>query len=263
MTSLFSIVPAGSDSVDLPTLEEAVFSGDVLIDCLTDEELYWLRQREASDDPAMDEPYLSSLDESARRVATDSGLRSLIAKGMVDVDADDPGYLEFIGAYAVLADLRRSALTVTRLRLDVPDEESVRYAFSSISDGLILTEEVADGGFHDFVLQSPASAAVSLASIFDRHRTAGRSSGAIVRVADREEMSPSSDDLAAGALHTVLVRSGGSADHDGGSLFVQGLSDGVYVSWRSDGERPHTRARMGRSDLESLAFDLMMGEWPS
>jgi len=263
MTSLFSIVPAGSDSVDLPTLEEAVFSGDVLIDCLTDEELYWLRHREASEDPAMDEPYLSSLDESARRIATDSGLRSLIAKGMVDVDPGDPEYLEFIGAYAVLADLRRSALTVTRLRLDVPDEESVRYSFSSISDGLILTEEVADGGFHDFALQSPASAAGSLASIFDRHRTAGGSSGAIVAVTDRDEMSPSPDDLAARALHTVLVRSGRSGNGGSSSLSVHGASDGVYVSWRADGEKSHARAKMGRSDLESLAFDLMIGEWPS
>lgn len=264
MTSLFSIVPPGSDTVDLPTLEEAVFSGDVLIDCLTDEELYWLRQREASEDPALDEPYLSSLDESARRVATDSGLRSLIAKGMVDVDPADPGYLEFIGAYAVLADLRRSARAVTRLRLDVPDEESVRYSFSAITDGLILTEEVADGGFHDFVLQSTASAAASLASIFDRHRTAGRSSSATVRVAERDAMTPSPDDLATGALHTVLARSGGAEGAGGSrSLSVQGASDGVYVSWRADGQKPHARARMGRSDLESLAFDLILGVWPS
>ncbi len=262
MTSLFSIVPAGSDSIDLPTLEEAAFRGDVLIDCLTDEELYWLRRGTTSVDPAMDEPYLATLDEQSRQVATDSGLRSLIAKGMVDIDPDDADYLEFIGAYAVLADLRRSASKMTRLRLDVPGEESVRYAFSSITDGLILTEEVSDGGFHDFILQSPASASISLASIFDRHGTALQSSRSAIRAVAREDLSPSPDELATSALHTVLVRLtvDGVVDR---TLTIHGTQLGVFVAWHADGDRPHARVQLGRSDLESLAFDLIMGEWPS
>lgn len=262
MTSLFSIVPAGSASIDLPTLEEAAFEGDVLIDCLTDEELYWLRRGSVSIDPALDEPYLATLDERARQVATDSGLRSLIAKGMVEVDTEDPDSLEFIGAYAVLADLRRSGSAVTRLRLDVPGEESVRYVFSSITEGLVLTEEVADGGFHDFILQSPSSASNSLTSIFDRHGTARRSSGSPGRSPGRESPSPMPDELAGSVLHTVLVRSSvdGMADR---TLTVHGTRLGVLVAWQSDGDRSQHRARLGRPDLESLAFDLIMGDWSS
>lgn len=247
MTSLFSIVPAGSDTVDLPTLESAAFDGDVLIDCLTDEELFWLRRGGASADPAMDEPYLATLDDPARRVATDSGLRSLIAKGMVDLDPDDPEQLEFIGAYAVLASLRAADAKITRLRLDVPDEESVRYSFSLITEGLVLTEEVADGGFHDFVLQSPASASVSLASIFDRHGTALKG--------------PAATGTAGSAtLHTVLVRFADGGDHGADrSMTVRGTSDGVFVTWHDE---PGTQRSMTRSELEALAFDLILGERP-
>ena len=263
MNSLFSLVSSDGD-VSLADLEGAVLDGDVLIDCLTDEELFWLRHGEATPDPAMDEPYLSSLDERARQVATDSGLRSLIAKGMVDVDPDEPSTLEFAGAYAVLADLRSSAQIVTRLRLDVPGEESIRYAFSLVSESLVLTEEVADGGFHDFILQSPSSAAGALAAIFDRHGTAGPTSARPIRAAHRDDLTSDADDLGDRSLHTVLLR---SANVDEGSfdlaVSVNGAPEGVFVTWSEAGDRPHVRVRLGRPDLEAIALDLILGDPPN
>jgi hypothetical protein len=263
MNSLFSLVSSNND-VSLEDLEDAVAAEDVLIDCLTDEELYWLRNGEATPDPAMDEPYLSTLDERSRQVATDSGLRSLIAKGMVDVDPDDPSNLEFAGAYSVLADLRAAAPIVTRLRLDVPGDESIRYAFSLVSPSLVLTEEVADGGFHDFILQSPSSAAAALGAIFDRHGTAGLGSDRPMRAANRDDLRPHPDELAGRALHTVLLSSthstGNSVDL---AVAVHGTADGVFVSWTEPGERPHIRVRLGRSDLEAAALDLILGETPT
>lgn len=263
MDSLFSLVSSNGD-VSLADLESAVMNGDVLIDCLTDEELFWLRHGEATVDPAMDEPYLSSLDERARQVATDSGLRSLIAKGMVDVDPDEPSTLEFAGAYAVLADLRTGASVATRLRLDVPGDESIRYSFSLVSASLVLTEEVADGGFHDFILQSPPSAAGALAAIFDRHGTAGPISARPVRSAHRDDLIPDAEELAERSLHTVLLR---SAHAEQGSfdlaVSVNGTSEGVYLSWSESGDKPHLRVRLGRSDLEAVALDLILGEAPT
>ena len=263
MNSLFSLVSSNHD-VSLEDLEDAVLDGDVLIDCLTDEELFWLRNGESTPDPAMDEPYLSTLDERSRQVATDSGLRSLIAKGMVDVDPDEPSTLEFAGAYSVLADLRSGAPIVTRLRLDVPGDESVRYAFSLVSPSLVLTEEVADGGFHDFILQSPGSAAAALAAVFDRHGTAGPTSDRTVRAAQRDDLTPDGDELADRSLHTVLLRStrteGGSFDL---AVSVNGTPDGVYLSWSEAGERPHVRVRLSRSDLETAALDLILGDSPT
>lgn len=262
MNSLFSLV-SGSDAVDLGVLEAAAFDGDVLIDCLTDEELFWLRQGETSHDAAMDEPYLSTLAEDARRVATDSGLRSLIAKGMVDVDPDEPTHLDFVGAYRVLAELRSDADVVTRLRLDVPGEEPIRYSYSRISDSLILTEEVADGGFHDFTLQSPSAAAVALASIFDRNGTAGPTSGPSSRAARREQLSPNPDQLAADALHVVLVRSSARVDQFERSLSVYATIGGVHLVWMDGGNPPHIAVRLNRTELESVAFDLILGDAPS
>ncbi len=263
MNSLFSLVSSKGD-VSLTDLEDAVLDGDVLIDCLTDEELFWLRHGEATSDPAMDEPYLSSLDERARQVATDSGLRSLIAKGMVDVDPDEPSTLEFAGAYSVLADLRSGAQIVTRLRLDAAGDESIRYAFSLVSPSLVLTEEVADGGFHDFILQSPASAAGALAAIFDRHGTAGPTSARPIRAAHRDDLTPDADELADRSLHTVLLRSThaetGSFDL---AVSVNGTPDGVYLSWSETGDRPHVRVRLGGSDLEAVALDLILGDTPT
>ncbi len=264
MNSLFSLV-SSDGVVSLADLEDAVLDGDVLIDCLTDEELFWLRHGEATPDPAMDEPYLSSLDERARQVATDSGLRSLIAKGMVDVDPDEPSALEFAGAYSVLADLRSGAPIVTRLRLDVPGDESIRYAFSLVSPSLVLTEEVADGGFHDFILQSPLSAAGALGAIFDRHGTAGPTSARPIRAPHRDDLLPDADELADRSLHTVLLRSAHSErDSAGLAVSVNGTPDGVYLSWsEAGGARPHVRVRLGRSDLESAALDLILGDTPS
>jgi hypothetical protein len=263
MDSLFSLVSSDGD-VSMADLEDAVLDGDVLIDCLTDEELFWLRHGEATPDPAMDEPYLSSLDERARQVATDSGLRSLIAKGMVDVDPDEPSTLEFAGAYSVLADLRSGAPIVTRLRLDVPGDESIRYAFGLVSPGLVLTEEVADGGFHDFILQSPASAAGALATIFDRHGTAGPTSARPIRAVHRDDLTPDADELAARSLHTVLLRAAHTAPAELDlSVSVNGTSEGVYLSWSEVGDRPHVRVRLGRSDLEAVALDLILGDTPT
>jgi hypothetical protein len=128
----------------------------------------------------------------------------------------------------------------------------------------VLTEEVADGGFHDFILQSPASAAGALAAIFDRHGTAGPTSSRPIRTAHRDDLTPEADDLADRSLHTVLVRSshGERASFDL-AVSVNGTPDGVYLSW-SDGEaRPHVRIRLGRTDLEAAALDLILGETPT
>lgn len=262
MNSLFSLVSSTSD-VSLEDLEDAVAEGDVLIDCLTDEELFWLRSGETTSDPAMDEPYLSTLDGASRRVATDSGLRSLIAKGMVDVDPDDHDTLEFAGAYSVLVDLRSGAPIVTRLRLDVEGDESVRYAFGLVSPSLVLTEEVADGGFHDFILQSPGSASTTLGAIFDRHGTAGMVSDRVVRTVetDADRRTPEAGDV---DLHTVLLRSsrkGGAVP--GCTVSVRGTPDGVYVSWSEPGDEAQARTRLSRSDLESLALRLILGDGPA
>jgi hypothetical protein len=183
---------------------------------------------------------------------------------MVDVDPDEPSNLEFAGAYSVLADLRSGAPIVTRLRLDVPGDESIRYAFGLVSPSLVLTEEVADGGFHDFILQSPGSAAAALAAVFDRHGTAGPTSDRTVRAAQRDDLTPDGDELADRSLHTVLLRStrseGGSADL---AVSVNGTPDGVYLSWSETGERPHVRVRLSRSDLEAAALDLILGDSPT
>lgn len=260
MNSLFSIV-ASNQAVSLDDLEDAVLDSDVMIDCLTDEELFWLRNGETSPDPALDEPYLSTLDGASRRIATDSGLRSLIAKGMVDVDPDQPAALEFTGAYAVLADLRAAAPVVTRLRLDVPGEESIRYSFSLASPSLVLTEEVADGGFHDFILQSPGSAATALGAIFDRHGTAGHSSDRPIRVAARDDLQI--EGLSDQALHTVLLRTSHAPDAIADlSATVYGTEDGVHVSWTDSRHDQHVRVRLGRTDLEAVGLDLILGELP-
>ncbi len=76
MSSLFSLIPPGEEEVSLDVLEEAVAEEDLLVDCLTDEELYWLRGSASTTDPTMDEPYLSTLADEVRSVAIDSGLRS-------------------------------------------------------------------------------------------------------------------------------------------------------------------------------------------
>ena len=260
MNSLFSIV-ASNHEVSMAALEDAVLESDVMIDCLTDEELFWLRNGESSPDPAMDEPYLSTLDSDSRRIATDSGLRSLIAKGMVDIDPDQPAALEFTGAYAVLADLRAAAPVVTRLRLDVPGEESIRYSFSLASPSLVLTEEVADGGFHDFILQSPSSAATALGAIFDRHGTAGHASDRPLRVATRDELKP--DELSEHAIHTVLLKSSQTSDAVADwTVTVHGTESGVHVSWTDPRSEQHVRVRLGRTDLEAIGLDLILGEPP-
>lgn len=260
MNSLFSIV-ASNQAVSLDDLGDAVLDSDVMIDCLTDEELYWLRNGESSPDPAMDEPYLSSLDTASRKIATDSGLRSLIAKGMVDVDPDQPAALEFTGAYAVLADLRATAPVVTRLRLDVPGDESIRYSFSLASPSLVLTEEVADGGFHDFILQSPGSAATALGAIFDRHGTAGHASDRPLRSATRDDLKI--EELSEHAIHTVLLRSSHASDAVADlAVTVHGTEDGVHVSWTDSSKEQHVRVRLGRTDLEAIGLDLILGEPP-
>lgn len=263
MNSLFSLV-SGSANVDLGVLESAAIDGDILIDCLTDEELFWLREGEPSPDPAMDEPYLSTLADDARQVATDSGLRSLIAKGMVDVDPDEPDQLDFVGAYSVLAELRSAAEVVTRLRLDVPGEESIRYGFSRVSESLILTEEVTDGGFHDFILQSAGAASAALGAILDRQGTAGSRSDSVSRAARRDLLSPNPDSLAREALHTVLVRTTNRSPHPGSDqmLTIYGTAAGVHLFW-AGGSDQHMAGKLSRQDLESVAFDLILGGAPS
>lgn len=262
MTSLFNLI--SGDEVSLDLLEEAAAEEDILIDCLTDEELYWLRGNDANPDPNMDEPYLSGLGGEARSVAIDSGLRSLIAKGMVDLDPENPEAMQVVGPYALVGTLRGSAEAITRVRLDVVDHPPVRYAFSRVTPALVLTEEVADDGFHDFTLQSPDSAATSLCAVFDRLRTAGDVSERSQRVSDRSSLSPSIDELGAQARFTVLVVSAG-VDFGGEPferlLTVYGCDDGVWVYWGVNGEdgEEYVLGRYGVADLAGLAADLVVG----
>ncbi|MEX2655699.1 MAG: hypothetical protein WD532_11805 [Acidimicrobiia bacterium] len=261
MASLFTLMPAGAGPIPLERLEAAAEAEDVLVDCLIDEELYWLRNGEPPD-PLYDEPYLSGLSTEARAAALDSGLRALIAKGMVDVDPDEPTSMDVLGVYRLLADARRDALSVTRARLDVAGESTIRFAFHRISDTLVLVEEVSDDGFHDFTFQSLDSAAAALASIFDRRRSASPDSGRHVRVASAIELDPSPESLLGSAAHVVSVISRGTgmdgARHDL-TLTVFGLTDGVWAHWIEPGDATHVMAQAGAADLFVLAADAIAG----
>jgi len=264
VSSLFSLIPPGKEEVSLDALEEAAAREDLLVDCLTDEELYWLRGSSPSNDPTMDEPYLSSLAEEARSVAIDSGLRSLIAKGMVDLDPEHPEAMEIVGPYALVASMRGTAEAVTRVRLEASSEPPIRFAYFRVSSGLVLTEEVSDDGFHDFVLQSPDSAAGGLAAVLDRSRTAGDASEAWEHTSDRNSIADRVDELADRARHSALVVSAG-LDADGGPyerlLTVYGVSEGVWGFWgeHSDGSEEFVLGRFGAADLYGLAQGLMTG----
>ncbi len=264
MSSLFSLIPPGDEEVALDVLEEAVAREDVMVDCLTDEELYWLRGSGASVDPTMDEPYLSSLEDAARSVAIDSGLRSLIAKGMVDLDPEEPESMEIVGPYALVGAMRSQAEAVVRVRLDADGEPLVRFAFFRVSAGLVLSEEVSDDGFHDFMLQSPDSAAMAFATVLDRSRTAGDVSVTWERTSDRDELAERVEDLAGTAKHTALVVAAG-VDGRGRPyerlLTVYGTAGGVWGFWgtQSDGGEEYVLGRFGSADLYGLALDIITG----
>lgn len=253
-------MPAGAGPIPLERLEAAADAEDVLVDCLIDEELYWLRSADPAD-PVYDEPYLSTLSHAAREAALASGLRALLAKGMVDVDPADPGAVEVHGVYGLLAECRRTAASVTRALLEVSGEPSVRYAFHRLSDTLVLVEEVSDDGFHDFAFQSLDSAAATLSSIFDRRRSAGSESGRHVRAQRPGDLDPSPEELRGAAAHVVSVISSGTGI-DGDSheltLTVYGLSDAVWAHWVEQGSG-HVMARAGSPDLFVLAADAISG----
>lgn len=245
-------MPAGAGPIPLERLEAAAEAEDVLVDCLIDEELYWLRAGLAAD-AVYDEPYLSRLPSAARDIALDSGLRALIAKGMVDVDPDDPTTIEILGVYGLLADCRRGAVSVTRALLEVPDEPAVRFAFHGLSETLVLFEEVSEDGFHDFAFQSLDSSAASLSSIFDRRRSAGSDSGQHMRALSSAELDPSPEMLRRSAAHVVSVL---STDFVG--LTVYGMTDSVWAHW-VDPDSNHVMARTGAPDLFVLAADAIAG----
>lgn len=254
-------MPAGAGPIPLERLEAAAEAEDVLVDCLIDEELYWLRNGEPPD-PLYDEPYLSGLSTEARAAAVDSGLRALIAKGMVDVEPDEPTSIDVLGVYGLLADCRRDAVSVTRARLEIPDEQTIRFAFHRISDTLVLVEEVSDDGFHDFTFQSLDSAAAALASIFDRRRSASPDSGRHVRATSADQLDPSPDALFESAAHVVSVISRGTG-MDGASyelaLTVYGRTDGVWAHWIEPDGPTHVMAEAGAADLFVLAADAIAG----
>ncbi len=263
MASLFSLMPAGAGPIPLERLEAAAESEDVVVDCLIDEELFWLRAG-AEPDPAYDEPYLSTLAGPARAAALDSGLRVLIAKGMVDVDPDAPETFELLGVYGLLAECRQTAASVTRAVLEVEREPAIRFAFHRVSDTLVLVEEVSDDGFHDFTFQSLDSAAASLSSIFDRRRSAGTESGEHRRAATAAQFAPTLSDLLASASHVVRVSTGRSVDGSpaDSTLTVFGLTDAVWAHWL-DPTEGHLLARTGTPDLFVLAADAIAGRTPS
>lgn len=254
-------MPAGAGPIPLERLEAAAETEDVLVDCLIDEELYWLRLG-LEPDPVYDEPYLSGLTAEARAAAIDSGLRALIAKGMVDIDPDDPSTIEVLGVYALLAECRRGAPSVTKAVLEVENEPSVRHAFHRISETLVLVEEISDDGFHDFTFQSLDSAASALSSIFDRRRSAGADSGTHLRAATAAELDPSPEALRAASAHVVSVMSDGEGldgSHHGMALTVYGMADGVWAHWIEHGDDHHVVAKTGAPDLFVLAADAIAG----
>lgn len=261
VASLFSLMPAGSGPIPLERLEAAAAEEDVLVDCLIDEELWWLR-RDDEPDPSWDEPYLSSLGDAARGAAIDSGLRTLIAKGMVDVDPEDPASVELLGVYALLADARSDAMSTAKVVLSVPGEPTTRFGFRRLTEVLVLAEEVSEDGFHDFAFQSTDAAAVALSSILDRRRTAGDTSGPHVRAGSVAELEPSPDGLVEEALHVASIVFG-PAGEDAGVVSVYGSTDGVWAQWTGDGPRPHVIARMGAPDLFVLAADIIDGRPPA
>ena len=249
-------MPAGAGPIPLERLEAAAESEDVLVDCLIDEELYWLRGNGVPD-PFYDEPYLSTLSQEARAAALDSGLRVLVAKGMVDVDPEEPDTVDVLGVYGLLAECRQSAQSVTRAVLDVPGEVVTRYAFHRISDNLVLFEEVSADGFHDFTFQSVDSAAAALSSIFDRRRVAGTESGAHVSGADVAGLDPSPATERSRAAYTVSV-----SGPFGSALTVFGTREGVWATWSEAGD-DHAVIRAGSPDLFVLAADAISGRLPS
>ncbi len=264
MSSLFTLIPPGQEEVSLDALEEAAVEEDILIDCLTDEELYWLRGDVGHADPTMDEPYLSSLAEEARSVAIDSGLRSLIAKGMIDLDPDHPENMEIVGPYALVGAMRNGSEAVTRLRLDGAGQPAVRYAFFRVSAALVLAEEVADDGFHDFSLQSPDSAASTLAALLDRGGRAGDVSESWERTTDRNLLTDRVERLAAESVHTALVESLGlnlRSEPYERLLTVYGTADGVWAFWgtHEDDTEQFVLGRLGAADLYGLAESLITG----
>jgi hypothetical protein len=257
-------MPAGAGPIPLERLEAAAETEDVLVDCLIDEELYWLRDGR-NPDPLYDEPYLSGLSEASRTAVLDSGLRALIAKGMVDVNPEDPESIEVLGVYGLLAECRRDALSVTRAVLEVSGEPALRFAFHRISDTLVLVEEVSADGFHDFTFQSLDSAAATLSSIFDRRRSAGSESGQHQRARDASTLDPTPGSLGAAASHVVSVFSAGVAggvDHL--NLTIYGVTDGVWAYWTEPGPSEiHVMARAGSPDLFVLATDAIAGRAPT
>lgn len=254
-------MPAGSGPIPLERLEAAAAAEDVLVDCLIDEELYWLRAGDQAD-PGWDEPYLSSLGHEARAAAIDSGLRALIAKGMVDVDPDEPESVELLGVYALLSRSRREAVSTAKVVLALPGEATTRFAFRRLTDALVLSEEVSEDGFHDFTFQSTDSAAIALSSIFDRRRSAGDESGAHVRAAVPNALEPPPSDLIDRALHVVSIVSGPLAGPVA-TVSVYGTPDGVWAQWSDGGDPPHVVARMGAPDLFVLAADVIDGRLPA
>jgi hypothetical protein len=259
-------MPAGAGPIPLERLEAAAETEDVLVDCLIDEELYWLRGGGVPD-PFYDEPYLSGLSELARTAALDSGLRALTAKGMVDVDPEEPASIEVLGVYRLLADCRREALSVTRAALEVGGEPSLRFAFHRISDTLVLVEEVSADGFHDFTFQSLDSAAAALSSIFDRRRAAGSESGRQARAALASALAPTPQSLRAAASHVVSVISTGAGVGGGVhdlALTIYGLNDAVWAHWTEPGPAEvHVMAHAGAPDLFVLAADAIAGRAPA
>ena len=264
MSSLFTLIPPGDEEVSLDALEAAAAQEDILIDCLTDEELYWLRGEIVHADPTIDEPYLSTLAEEARSVAIDSGLRSLIAKGMIDLDPEQPENMEIVGPYALVGMMRNNSDAVTRVRLDASGQPPVRCAFFRVSPALVLSEEVADDGFHDFSLQSPDSAASTLAGLLDRGRRAGDVSEAWERANDPGEFAEQVERLARQAIHTALVESEGlslRSEPYERLLTVYGTAEGVWAFWgtHEDREEEYVLGRFGAADLYGLAESLIAG----
>jgi hypothetical protein len=172
--------------------------------------------------------------------------------------------MEIVGPYALVGMMRNRSDAVTRVRLDASGQPVVRHAFFRVSPALVLAEEVADDGFHDFSLQSPDSAASSLAGLLDRGRRAGDVSEAWERAHDPTEFAARVEELSRNAIHTALVESEGlslRSEPYERLLTVYGTAEGVWAFWgtHEDREQQYVLGRFGAADLYGLAEGLITG----
>jgi hypothetical protein len=108
----------------------------------TDEELMLL----SAGHPLVDTPYLSTLDEAQRTVATEVAYRSLCSHGAVAINGG--AGMELPETVVTVLQMRASARQILLVSKSTADVEVLRYHHFG-SDSVVL-EDVSDDGIHDF-----------------------------------------------------------------------------------------------------------------